>query len=66
MWAYWLDGIRLSIVLNKSLYCASADMKAYVEIDQLWAKEAEERLASYRLGEIKTLDLNQVLSKYQG
>lgn len=40
-------------------------MKADVEIDQLRAKEAEERLASYRLGEIKTLDLNQVLSKYQ-
>ena len=50
---------------NKSLYFASAGKKASVEIDKLWAIEAEERLAAYRLGEIKTLDLNQVLTKYQ-
>lgn len=34
------------------------------EIDRLWAKEAEDRLAAYHLGEIQTLDLNQVLAKY--
>jgi len=35
------------------------------EIDRLWANEAEERLAAYRRGEIKTLELNEVLAKYR-
>jgi len=34
-------------------------------IDQLWAKEAEERLAAYRRGEIKAVPLQEVLAKYQ-
>jgi hypothetical protein len=55
----------LNIGQNKLLFFADVDKKPDVEIDKLWAKEAEERLASYRLGEIKALDLNQVLSKYQ-
>jgi putative addiction module component (TIGR02574 family) len=33
-------------------------------IDQLWAKEAEDRLAAYRRGEIKAVPLSSVLSKY--
>jgi putative addiction module component (TIGR02574 family) len=34
-------------------------------IDQLWAKEAEERLAAYRRGEIKAISLEEVLAKYR-
>ena len=43
---------------------ASVD-KPDVEIDALWAKEAEDRLAAYSAGKIKALDLNQVLAKYR-
>jgi putative addiction module component (TIGR02574 family) len=32
-------------------------------IDQLWAKEAEERLAAYRRGEIKAVTLQEALAK---
>ena len=39
--------------------------KPDVEIDALWAKEAEARLAAYNTGKIKALDLNQVLAKYR-
>lgn len=39
--------------------------KPDVEIDALWAKEAEDRLAAYNTGKIKALDLNQVLAKYR-
>jgi len=35
-------------------------------VDRLWAKEAEERLAAYRRGEIKAIPLEQVLAKYRG
>ena len=35
-------------------------------IDKLWAKEAEDRLAAYRRGEIKAIPLEQVLAKYRG
>ena len=34
-------------------------------IERLWAKEAEERLAAYRRGEIKALALEEVLAKYR-
>lgn len=43
---------------------ASVD-KPDAEIDRQWTKEAEDRLVAYRRGEIKTLDLNQVLEKYR-
>lgn len=33
------------------------------EIDRLWAKEAEDRLAAYRRGEIKAVSLDEVLAK---
>lgn len=33
-------------------------------IDALWAKEAEDRLAAYQAGNIKTIELNEVLDKY--
>jgi hypothetical protein len=34
-------------------------------VDRLWAREAEERLAAYRRGEIKALSLEEVLAKYR-
>ena len=34
-------------------------------MDRLWAKEAEDRLATYRRGEIKAVDLDEVLAKYR-
>jgi putative addiction module component (TIGR02574 family) len=34
-------------------------------IDRLWAKEAEERLAAYRRGEIRAIPLEEVLAKYR-
>jgi putative addiction module component (TIGR02574 family) len=34
-------------------------------IDGLWAKEAEERLAAYRRGELKAVPLEEVLAKYR-
>jgi putative addiction module component (TIGR02574 family) len=34
-------------------------------IDGLWVKEAEERLAAYRRGEIKAIPLEEVLAKYR-
>jgi hypothetical protein len=34
-------------------------------IDRLWAKEAEERLAAYRRGEIAAKDLSAIIAKYR-
>jgi putative addiction module component (TIGR02574 family) len=38
--------------------------KPDVEIDVLWAREAEDRLAAYRRGEIAAVPLADVLAKY--
>jgi len=35
------------------------------DIDKLWAEEAESRLEAYKLGKIKAISLEQVLSKYK-
>ena len=34
-------------------------------LDALWAKEADDRLAAYRRGEIKAMALSEVIAKYQ-
>jgi len=34
-------------------------------MDALWAKEADDRLAAYRRGEISAIPLAEVLAKYQ-
>jgi putative addiction module component (TIGR02574 family) len=34
-------------------------------LDALWTKEAEDRLAAYRRGEIKAVALSDVIAKYQ-
>ena len=36
-----------------------------VTLDALWAKEADERLAAYRRGEIKAIALSEVIAKYR-
>jgi hypothetical protein len=43
----------------------SAKARKLSQIDRLWAKEAEERLAAYRRGEIKAVPLQEVLAKYR-
>jgi len=34
-------------------------------IDKLWAEEAESRLEAYKQGSLKTVSLEEVLSKYK-
>ncbi len=34
-------------------------------LDTLWAKEADDRLAAYRRGEIQEVALSEVIAKYQ-
>ena len=34
-------------------------------IDALWTKEADDRLAAYRRGEIQAMALSDVIAKYQ-
>ena len=34
-------------------------------LDALWAKEADDRLAAYRRGELKAVALSEVIAKYQ-
>ena len=34
-------------------------------LDALWAKEADDRLAAYRRGEIRAVALSEVVAKYQ-
>jgi len=36
-----------------------------VTLDGLWAKEADDRLAAYRRGEIKAVALSDVIAKYR-
>ena len=35
-------------------------------IDALWRKEVEDRIQAYRAGQLKSVSLNDVLSKYRG
>ena len=35
------------------------------QIDELWAKEAEDRINAYEQGKIKALTLKEVLEKYK-
>jgi len=35
------------------------------ELDKLWAEEAESRLNAYKQGKLKTVSLEEVLSKYK-
>ena len=39
--------------------------KSDKEIDQLWAKEAENRIDAYDQGEIRAISLEKVLQKYR-
>ena len=35
------------------------------EIDEMWAREAEDRIDAYDLGKIKAISLEKVLKKYR-
>jgi putative addiction module component (TIGR02574 family) len=35
------------------------------DIDQMWAREARERLAAYRRGELAAKDLDKIVAKYR-
>jgi len=39
--------------------------RADPEIDQLWAREACDRLAAYRRGELAAKDLSDIVAKYR-
>ncbi len=39
--------------------------RADPDIDQLWAREASDRLAAYRRGELAAKDLRDVIAKYR-
>lgn len=52
--------------LRSSRLCLLASLdEPDAQIDRLWAKEADERLAAYRRGEIKAVPLQEVLAKYR-
>jgi putative addiction module component (TIGR02574 family) len=35
------------------------------EIDRVWAEEAKKRLKAYKKGQLKTIDYDDVMSKYK-
>ena len=39
--------------------------KSDSSLDQLWASEAESRLSAYKNGKLKSISLDEVLSKYK-
>lgn len=39
--------------------------KSNPDLDLLWANEAESRLSAYKSGELKSISLDKVLSKYK-
>jgi putative addiction module component (TIGR02574 family) len=39
--------------------------RADPELDRLWAREASDRLAAYRRGELAAKDLSDVVAKYR-
>jgi putative addiction module component (TIGR02574 family) len=39
--------------------------RADPDVDRLWAREASDRLAAYRRGELSTKDLSDIVAKYR-
>ena len=39
--------------------------RADPEVDRLWAREASDRLAAYRRGELAATDLRDIIAKYR-
>jgi hypothetical protein len=35
------------------------------DIDQLWAREAKDRVAAYRRGDVAAKDLGEIVAKYR-
>ena len=50
---------------NKAIYFEKYYDKSEKEIDELWAKEVEERIEAYDQGKIKAISLEKVLEKYR-
>ena len=57
-----LEPARKAELIDKLL--SSLD-KPDAEIDELWAKEAENRIDAYERGEIKAIALEKVLERYR-
>ena len=53
------DRIALADDILASLHSADP------EIDALWTREALDRLAAYRRGELEAIDLEEVFAKYR-
>ncbi len=63
--------IREALTLNPSEKAQLIDKlissldKSDREIDELWAKEAEDRIEAYNTGKLKAISLEKVLQKYR-
>jgi putative addiction module component (TIGR02574 family) len=63
-------------ILDRALKLSDSDRAFFIEqlmasldkpdeaIDALWEREAEERVAGYRAGKLRSLSLAEVLAKY--
>ena len=63
--------LREALTLNPSEKAQLIDKlissldKSDREIDELWAKEAEDRIEAYNAGKLKAVSLEKVLQKYR-
>ena len=60
--ALTLEPLQKAELIDRLL---SALNKPDREIDELWAKEAEDRIDAYDRGKIKAIPLKEVLEKYK-
>ena len=60
--ALTLEPLQKAELIDRLL---SALNKPDREIDELWAKEAEDRIDAYDRGKIKAIPLEEVLEKYK-
>jgi putative addiction module component (TIGR02574 family) len=60
--ALTLNSFQKAQLIDKLI--SSLDMSDR-EIDELWAKEAEDRIDAYNAGKLKAVSLEKVLQKYR-
>ena len=60
--ALTLNSFQKAQLIDKLI--SSLDMSDS-EIDELWAKEAEDRIDAYNAGKLKSVSLEKVLQKYR-
>ena len=60
--ALTLDPFQKAQLIDKLI--SSLD-KSDKEIDELWAKEAENRIEAFKTGKMKAISLEKVLQKYR-